>query len=178
MKLRRGLRSRLGRTVVACVAVAIGPIGLVAAATPTAADGPLPLECTGAGSVNVAQPASGPAAWAISGAGFCTGKLNQSFTMKLAGTGTSDSLGLCSAQPLVTNLNLTVAVTITGPVDGSVHNQTQKWSLPVTTFPVTDPFAISTGGSPIGLGTIWTRIFAQCPNGGSPAATFDWTQQF
>src|SRR4051812_44782313 len=178
MKLKHWLRGGVGRWVAAAAALAIGPVALVATAAPTAADGPLPLVCSTAGYVNVADPASGPATWAISGAGFCTGKMAPSFNVSFTGSGTSDSLGLCSSQPVVTNLSITVAVTISSPVDGSVWHQTQKWAIPITTFPVTDPITISTGGTTIGLGTMFTRIFAKCPGAGTPAATFDWAQQF
>ncbi|TML02701.1 MAG: hypothetical protein E6G41_14960 [Actinobacteria bacterium] len=100
-------------------------------------------------------------------------------TVRFSGSGTSDSLGICSGSLLVTNLKLSVTMTYTGAVSGTTLVEHQIWSAPVTTFPLATAFLITGDGGPpaIGAGLAITHIYLQCGNGGnSPSANFAWAE--
>jgi hypothetical protein len=100
-------------------------------------------------------------------------------TVRFAGTGTSDSLGLCSGTLLVTNLKLAVDVTVTGQVTGNTIVQHQVWSAAATTFPLATEFLISSSSGPpvMGAGIAIAHIYLQCGNtGNKPSAQFLWLQ--
>lgn len=161
---------RLGLAVL----IFVGAIGAPVAVTGAGAVSPLPLVCTAGGKVAV-QPSGSTAAWQISGSGSCTGDLDGVRLVSFTGTGASDGAGLCDpVTGVVTNLDLTVTLTLTNLSSGRSTTVTQHWGAPVTTFPVATPFVITDGGQ-IGAGTMSTRIFARCGTDGSPVATYDWT---
>ena len=117
------------------------------------------------------------AACAGAGALAAAGTTAAQAAARFTGSGTSDSLGLCSGTLLVTNLRLSVAVTYTGAVTGATMTEHQLWSAPVTTFPFATAFLITGDGGPpaLGTGVAFTHIFLQCGNGGnSPSANFVW----
>ena len=170
---------RIGR-VLSAAAASAGTL-LAAGATPATAmnlDG-----CDGSGRVFV--PAPGHPGWNVDGAGSCpiqetpTSPLTsrEPTTVRFAGSGTSDSLGICSGTLVVTNFKLSVDVTYTGVVSGTSVTEQQLWSAPVTTFPFATVFTITGDGGPpaLGAGVAFTHIFLQCGNdGNSPSANFIW----
>src|SRR3954470_10352106 len=170
---------RIGRVLVAAGASA----GALLAGGATAAQAAQLNGCSGSGRVFI--PAPGHPGWNVDGAGSCPVQTTPSApfsareptTVRFAGSGTSDSLGICSGTLLVTNLKLGVTVTYTGAVTGTTLTEHQLWSAPVTTFPFATAFLISGDGGPpaLGAGLAITHIFLQCGNGGnSPSANFVW----
>jgi hypothetical protein len=142
------------------------------------------VNCEASGRVNITgQP--GAWNWSLNGLGLCVDYLAGRYQVGLEGSGTSDSFGLCAPRRgidpdgvhglVVRNLRLDVVVTLVNLKTGVVRQINETWGSPVTTFPVATPFVIGGAGAP-GLGSIFTRIFLGCPPGGSPAATFTWTQ--
>ncbi|MDX6655521.1 MAG: hypothetical protein QOH62_314 [Solirubrobacteraceae bacterium] len=145
--------------------------------------------CTGSGRiyVNRAGPGSTLTNWSVEGGGSCpvqatpTAPLiaREPTLVQFAGAGTSDSLGLCDNTLLVQNFNLSVTATYVGAVTGRTFTEAQKWSAPVTTFPLATAFLITGDGGPprIGAGVAFTHIFLKCGNdGNSPSANFVWTE--
>jgi hypothetical protein len=141
--------------------------------------------CTGSGRVLI--PAPGHTGWNVSGSGSCPLQTTptapftarEPTTVSFSGSGTSDSVGICSGSLLVTNLKLDVTMTYTGAVSGTTLVEHQIWSAPVTTFPLATAFLITGDGGPpaIGAGLAITHIFLQCGNGGnSPSANFTWSE--
>ena len=172
---------RIGRVLVAAGASA----GALLAGGATAAQAAQLNGCTGSGRVFV--PAPGHPGWNVDGAGSCPVQLTPTapFTareptiVRFTGSGTSDSLGLCSGSLLVTNLNLRVTVTYTGAVSGTTIAEHQLWSAPATTFPLATAFLITGDGGPpaLGAGIAITHIYLKCGNSGnSPSANFAWSE--
>jgi hypothetical protein len=172
---------RIGRVLVAvgASAAALSAFGAAPASAATLTG------CVGSGSLYV--PAPGHPGWSVSGAGSCPEQLTPTapFTareptsLRFSGSGTSDSLGLCSGTLLVTNLDLAVDMTVTGTVTGTTVVQHQRWYAPATTFPLAMEFLISsTDGSPVmGAGLDFTHIYLKCGNDGNmPSANFVWEQ--
>lgn len=168
------LSRTLGRILVAVV-VAGGL--LTAGATPGGAVSVVSLECVGTGEIDV-TPGEESTDWALTGEGNCVGD-RDSWTVSVDGVGTSDSLGLCTGDPTVTNLSIDVTLDLENNTPGRPdETRSQTWGAPQTTFPGTTPFLISEDGSTAGAGTMFTRIFLRCPgNDGSPAASFEWTMR-
>jgi hypothetical protein len=161
---------RLGLAVL----IFAGTIAAPVAVTGAGAVSPLPLVCTAGGKILV-QPSGDAAAWQISGSGSCSGDLDGVRLVTFTGTGTSDGAGLCDpVTGVVTNLDISVALTLTNLSTGRSTTLNQHWGSPATTFPLTTPFLITNGGQ-IGAGTMSTRIFARCGTDGTPVATYDWT---
>jgi len=167
---------------IALVLVAAGTFMAANAAMSTAAQ----LNgCTGSGSVLI--PGAGHPGWNVNGSGSCPVQTTptapftarEPTTVRFTGTGTSDSVGICSGSQLVTNLKLNVTMTYTGSVTGTTLVEHQVWSAPVTTFPLATAFLISGDGGPptLGAGAAITHVFLQCGNGGnSPSANFVWAE--
>jgi hypothetical protein len=166
---------RIGRVLVAA--------GVLLATSATGAQAANLDGCSGSGRVLI--PAPGHPGWNVDGAGSCPVQATptapftarEPTTVSFTGSGTSDSLGLCSGTLLVTNLRLSVAVAYTGAVTGTTLIEHQLWSAPVTTFPFATAFLITGDGGPpaLGAGVAFTHIFLQCGNGGnSPSANFLW----
>jgi hypothetical protein len=137
------------------------------------------LVCDGAGRLT-AQNGT-PATWQVSGQGRCLqpGFGSQPRTLSFNGSGTSDSLGLCTPGRLaVNNLELDVTVSITRAGTGAPVVKQETWTAPVTTFPLATPFLITNGaGDPSGVGLTLHRIFLQCgDNGRKPSAVFEWVR--
>jgi hypothetical protein len=172
---------RMWRVLAAAVAGAAALLAFGAgAASATTLEG-----CNGSGKVFVTAP--GVPSWSLSGSGSCPVQVNltapivahEPTIVSFAGSGTSDSLGLCSGTLLVTNFKLNVDVTITGAVSGDTITQHQVWYAPVTTFPLATEFLISSSSGPpvLGAGIMFSHIFLQCGNSGNqPSANFAWAQ--
>ena len=137
------------------------------------------LVCDGAGRLT-AQNGT-PATWQVSGQGRCLelGFGSQPRMLNFEGSGTSDSLGLCTPGRLVvSNLELDVTVSITRAGTGRPEIEQETWTAPVTTFPLATPFLVANGaGAPSGVGLTLHRIFLQCgDNGRKPSAVFEWVR--
>ncbi len=175
--MRGMLRSSIVKVALAC-ALAIGTIPALGAATAEAASPGtgLPLLCTGAGQIFVQN--TSPAQWAVQGGGSCPLiTFGPTQIVSVVGTGTSDSLGLCSNQLLVTNLDIAITVTFTNVVTGQQIVQHQHWASPISFFPVVTPFLVSSDSGDFGGGLIISHIFLHCGNdGGSPSMDFGWLQ--
>jgi hypothetical protein len=172
---------RIGRMLVAAGASAAA---LLAAGAPAAPASTL-AGCSGSGTLYL--PSTGDPSWTVSGGGSCplqtslTAPLvaHETSTVQFAGSGTSDTLGLCSGTLLVTNLKLNVDVTITGTVTRTSLTQHQVWSAALTTFPLATEFLISSSSGPpvMGAGIAISHIYLQCGNSGNrPSAQFLWLQ--
>ena len=151
---------------------------------PTSAGAGPRVNCEARGHVNITgQP--GAWSWSLNGVGLCIGILSGRYQVGIEGSGTSDSFGLCAPERgidrngfhglMVRNLRLHVVVTLVNLKTGVVRQINETWGSSITTFPVATPFVIGGAGT-TGLGSIFTRIFLGCPPGGSPGATFTWTQ--
>lgn len=176
MQFRSSLRP--ARALKAVLAAAVLTAGFTAAGSASVNAAPLPVTCTGAGTVTVSSgnPLS---SWSLNGAGSCQGDMEGTYIMSLAGGGTSDGLGLCGDSGTVTNLNLTVTAVLTNAATGVPKTKLMKWTAPATTFPIATPFTVEQGSpvSPTGSGLFFTRIFAKCPTLGSPVASYYFTAQ-
>jgi hypothetical protein len=151
----------------------------VVPATPAEALSPVPITCTAAGTLDVVTGLE-HTNWSLSGAGSCQGDLEGTYILpNLLVQGTSDSIGLCGDNGIVTNLSMQAKGTLVN-VGNALNSKTlagQTWGAPVTTFPVTTPFVIrGPQGNDLGAGTISSRIFGKCPLvGGSPVMTLQFT---
>lgn len=167
---------RTGKRILAGVAMLAMTALVVPFTVSTAgAVSPLPITCTAAGSLEIV---SGPAVtnWKLIGVGSCQGDFDGTYALgNLIVQGTSDSIGLCGDEGVVTNLNLAATGTLLN-LSNPLQSKTlagQRWVAPVTSFPFTSPFVIQgPAGNEIGGGTITSRIFGKCPAvGGTPSMT-------
>lgn len=167
---------RLRKLITAFMGVALLAVLAPVSPTPAGAVSPLPITCNGAGALTTV---TGPETtqWFFEGVATCQGDLEGVYVVpSLLVTGTSDSIGLCGGDGVVTNLHLDPSGTLVNPVDplASKTVAEQHWSAEITTFPIATPFLIS--GSHEGAGNISTRIFGMCPGtGGTPVATIQFT---
>jgi len=166
------MSSRKPRAAIALLVALAAIVPLIVGSEASAVKN-LPLVCKGAAVLDYNEGT--PDTWTISGgAGLCTGNLAGSYTATFTGTGTSTGVGLCEKGgdlPVVSNLDLTVNLTLTSTGGGNQVDLTEHWVAPVTTFPVVMPFASYDGNSLVGGGYISSRIFLKCKPGGSPAST-------
>lgn len=151
------------------LALLLATVALVAMAAGPASAGPR-LHCLANGQVFHSQNADMTWNWQISGAGTCLDGGNGPFAITLQGTGTSDTLGLCSGALVVQNLEIDVQLNIVNLRTGRVFSSAATWSAPISTFPIVTPFLV--GGGQSGLGVIATRVLGNCPPGGATVATF------
>jgi hypothetical protein len=128
---------------------------------------------------------AGPFRWQIEGSGACQARfltssgqfLDEPQKVTLHGSGTSDTLGLCSGTLLVTNLDLTMKVTYVGTVTGTTFKVTESWFAPITTFPIVTPYFMSANDR-FGGGIMFHHLILTCGNGGTnPSLSFDWIEQ-
>jgi hypothetical protein len=174
---------RIRRTALALAACAVivGIVGVGSAEALTV------KPCTGSGSLYTVPSGNPlhPYAWFIQGGGSCPANLQllltpkEPQTVKFAGLGTSDSLGICDRSLVVHNLALAVKVRYTNTVTGITTTEGQYWHAPLTLFPVATPFFQSTapGSGLIGAGLVLHHILLNCNNTGTqPAATFLWAE--
>jgi len=135
------------------------------------------LACSASGTVDVAPNAAGTAwDWSISGAGACPDVAlppPNTQIVSFSGSGTSDTLGLCSSSA-VTNLNILVTVQLFDTVLRTTRTIQEHWDLAISMYPVAVPFLANQGT--LGAGTMVTHIFTKCPPQGTDAADFVWTQ--
>lgn len=141
-------------------------VALVALVASPASAGPR-LHCVANGTV--VTSGTGPYTWSINGVGPCLDGLQGNYIVTFAGTGRSDTLGLCGGL-VVRNLNLNVSLTILNLRTGLTSIVNETWGAPVTTFPLATPFLI--GGGQSGLGTIFTRVLLKCAPAGNSVATY------
>jgi hypothetical protein len=173
---------RVGRVLFA-VAASVCAFGAAAA------DGAQLNGCTGSGRVFVDAAGTGSTQtnWRVDGGGSCPVQTTptapfqarEPTTVSFSGAGTSDTLGLCDNSLLVRNFNLAVNVAYRGVVSGTTVVEHQRWTAPVTTFPLATAFLISGDGGPpaLGAGLAITHIFLQCGNGGNkPSVNFTWAE--
>jgi hypothetical protein len=157
--------------------VAVG-FTAVAPPAPAGAVSPVPITCSASGTL---ETLTGPFAtqWKLVGAGSCQGDLEGTYILpNLLVQGTSDTIGLCDGDAVVTNLSMAAKGTLLNVANPMLSKTLdgQTWGAPVTTYPVTTPFVISKGGSEIGAGSITSRVFGKCPAvGGSPVMTLQFT---
>lgn len=170
----------MGRTTGKRILAGAAGLALIALLVPftgptAGAVSPLPITCTAAGTLDVV---SGPAVttWKLVGVGSCQGDFDGTYVLgNLLVQGTSDSIGLCGDEGVVTNLNLAASGTLLN-LSNPLKSKTlsgQTWGAPVTSFPFTTPFIINNAaGNEVGGGTITSRIFGKCPAvGGTPSMT-------
>jgi hypothetical protein len=167
--------SRLSKSLLAlaCAGAAVGGTAAVGAQRLDAAE--IALACTASGTADVA-PAGTGFAWTVRGIGSCLDvalPLADAQIVSFTGTGTSDTLGLCSGL-VVSNLSIAVQMTLLDPVTNTTRSFNEVWSLPVTTYPIATPFLIS--GAKSGAGTILSHILATCPPKGTDSANYAWAQ--
>lgn len=172
---------RIGRVLAAVGASAAALMALGAGSAPAATL----AGCSGAGTLYL--PTASDPSWGVGGGGSCPLQTSvtapivahEPTTVRFAGAGTSDTLGLCSGTLLVTNLKLNVDVAVTGAITGTTIVQHQVWSAAVTTFPLATEFLISSSSGPpvMGAGIAISHIYLQCGNDGNkPSAQFLWLQ--
>jgi hypothetical protein len=145
--------------------------------------------CIGSGSLYTFPTGSTlhPVGWSIQGSGSCPANLQllltpkEPQTVRFAGKGTSDTLGLCDGSLLVQHLNLTVRVQYVNTVSGLATTETQYWRSPISLFPLVTPFFQfdqPNHGNVQGAGLVLHHILLNCGNGGTmPAATFGWIER-
>jgi len=136
------------------------------------------LGCTASGQVDVAPNATATGFdWSINGTGSCVDlsfPLQNAKSVSFTGSGTSDTLGLCTTSPLVNNLDITVTLSLFDNVLHTTRTLSEHWSLALTTFPVATPFLVSQGAN--GAGTMLSHILLNCPPKGTDSGNFVWTQ--
>jgi hypothetical protein len=165
--MRKGSGDRRRR---ATAVVAIAAALLMVLAGPAHA-GPR-VTCEASGNVNVSESIAGWD-WRVSGVGLCVDTLQGPFQVGFTGTGTSDTLGLCDGL-LVIDLNIRVRLQLLNLRTGVLRTINERWTAPLSLFPVATPFLVS--GSQSGIGSMFTRILLSCPPDGNSSATFTWNQ--
>jgi hypothetical protein len=163
----------------ACVLGLVVATGALMPIAPARAVSPVPITCTASGTLEVVTGLE-HTNWKLAGAGSCQGDLEGTYILpNLLVQGTSDSMGLCGDDGIVTNLSMAAKGTLIN-VGNPMLSKTlagQTWGSPITTYPVTTPFVIrGPAGNDLGAGTITSRIFGKCPlAGGSPVMTLQFT---
>jgi len=165
---RRSLRVSVASALLAAASIPFS--AGTAHASPT-------IVCFASGHVSVTQesPTSNVWDWAIFGTGTCVGTLRGPYFTQVRGVGTSNGLGLCT-NLIVQSLKLDVEVTLLSNATGNVTQVAEKWTAPITTFPLATPFLVFKNKQLDGAGNIDTRVRFNCPPGGLDTATFAWAQ--
>lgn len=187
MAIGRVLSTKVLRVVLALVvagsAMAVVPpsgavLGTTAPPSSTLpVSNPLPIGCVAGGTVHFSEVGDGTVQINIASNGVCAGDFNDPYDVTIKGVGRARTYGLCSSDLLVTDLAIDVQATFVQVASGVTVTQQQLWTAPVSTNPVTMPFTIRRGADLAGGGTLFTRIFLNCPPAGTPAATFEWVQR-
>ena len=142
---------------------------------PAASAGTKDLICTTGANLQLINDIGNHWLWTLNGAGECTAP-DSTYQAQIVGTGTSVGLGLCDASLVVTNLSIDVTLTLTSFTTGVVSTRLEKFSSPITTFPIATPFIVTGPGNIVGAGNLDTHIFLHCPPGGTPSAFLAWVQ--
>jgi hypothetical protein len=169
---------RMAVALAAC-AIVVGAFGASSASAATV------KPCTGSGTLYVTPSGDPlhPYLWHVEGSGTCPAVLQLPLTptepqrIAFAGSGTSDTLGLCDGSILVRQLALNVLVRYVNVVTGAATTEQQYWHAGFTTYPVVTPYIISArpNSGPFGLGLILHHILLGCGNNGTmPSATYAW----
>lgn len=171
MPVRFAKRAMVGSLAVGIAASMIG-VGTMRANAATEV-----LACSASGTVDVAPNAAGTGwDWSITGGGACPDVAlppPNTQIVNFTGSGTSDTLGLCSSS-LVTNLDILVTVQLFDTVKRTTRTIQEHWDLAISMFPIAVPFLANKGT--LGAGTMVTHIFTKCPPSGTDAADFVWAQ--
>ncbi|HMC51490.1 MAG TPA: hypothetical protein VKI64_01935 [Acidimicrobiales bacterium] len=170
-----GSSARLIGRVLVVISVAGGSL-LIAGSKVGASPAGTSLDCTAAGAAYpTVDKATDDVSWSIVGRGSCNGSTGN-YYLDFTGSGTSHGLSVCTGEPFVQNLALSVTVDLTdstAPAGTAPFVSQQAWTTPATTYPENMQWAIESGGSVTGAGEAFTRIFAHCPgSGGSPTGNF------
>lgn len=161
------MKSRL--TIVVALALALG-------LSPTAGSTAGIIECTLSASVSHSVLSPGAPAtydWDVIMIGSCGGDREGRYSAFGSADGTSLGLGLCDGSLLMQNLNLDVFLfldSVRGPAFSKFLHE--RWSAPVTTYPLATPFLIDdVSGAPrlIGAGVLSNHIFLNCGPTSSPS---------
>jgi hypothetical protein len=176
--------SRGTRRVIIIVVALAALAALMLPTVPASAAGQ--IVCNAAGTLEILGNPPGPQAnqWSLTGRGSCLGDNQGTYFADITGVGTSDTLGLCDSpsSALVTNFEMQLTVTLTSTSDPQNSKVlTERWSAPLTTFPIATPFVVTDGGLQNedeyqGAGSILTHIYAQCPPLGTSAAEIVWAR--
>jgi hypothetical protein len=161
---------RILQSVIAATTLLLGFGGFTAVAPTAHGVSPLPRECVVSGKTTVGGTLANTT-WDLTGRGTCTGDLEGTFFVTLNAVGTSVGKGLCGGL-LVQDLDLDVTLTLQNNTTGATTVETQRWTLPLTVYPVAVPFLVSPDSGGLGAGTIFTRIFAQCAPAGVDTSNF------
>lgn len=135
---------------------------LVPATAGSAGAAPLPIVCTAAGTVTFLNGTID--SWSVNGRGSCQGDLEGTYFLDFAGSGASDTTGLCDEGLVVQNLNINVLGSLTNAQTGIPKFFNHDWVAPLTTYPFATPFSIEQNGSAdvVGAGNFFNHIFLQC----------------
>jgi hypothetical protein len=115
--------------------------------------------------------------WDIVMLGECRGDFQGPYALFGVAEGTSEGLGLCSGDLLVTNLDLDAELFLSsakGPAFSKLL--LEHWTAPITTYPVATPFLIEDVADPdsptlVGAGVLSQHLGLRC-NGSPGAAVF------
>ena len=165
----RGRKARIAVLVASVVAVMMGGM------TSAKAVG-LPITCITNAVFNITPgTGTGLQTWSVDMQGTCNGDFQGPYTATGTATGTSVGAGLCGGL-VMTNLDLTAVLHLQSR-KGPAFDKTliEKWTAPVTTYPIATPFLINGVMAPqsrstVGAGTMSTRLLGPlvCPPKGAP----------
>jgi hypothetical protein len=113
--------------------------------------------------------------WALQGVASCNGDNGGQYEVTFTGAGSSEGLGICTSGSIL-NLSLNMDLSVYSVQEGTTKLVHENWGAPVTTFPITTPYAVTQNGNAIGLGTLFTHIFDNCPPEGTPDTVYQWVQ--
>lgn len=141
------------------------------------AKGALILECRLSASATQSEISPGPPAvydWDVIMIGECGGDNKGRYAAFGSADGTSTGLGLCDGSLVMQDLDLDVALfldSVRGPAFSRFLQE--RWSAPVTTFPVATPFLVEDVSGPapelVGAGVLMEHILLNCAPGASPS---------
>ncbi|MGH2725389.1 MAG: hypothetical protein ACRDKS_00265 [Actinomycetota bacterium] len=145
----------------ALAALALTGLLVPAMAGSAGAASPALIVCTAAGTVTFVNGAVD--SFSVSGRGSCQGDFGGTYFLDFAGSGGSDTLGLCDQTLVVQNLNINVLGTLTNAQTLVPKFINHDWFAPLTTYPLATPFLVAqNGGGVIGAGNFFNHIFLQC----------------
>ena len=164
------------------VAALVGGTGAFGLAAGPASAAAATMLCTGSGAVQLSSGPEGGVGWSLDLSGVSCVAGSETLGGSAEGTGTSQSLGLCPSPPPGPDRSLTVEglrVDVVEHLSGALGSTSvpEVWGASETLFPGTTPFEVTRNGAVVGLGTIFTHLFAHCPPAGTPSAYVVWIEQ-